>query len=460
MPTLKQADPRVVRQTVEAIWRAEAATIIGRVARMVRDVGLAEEFAQDALVAALEHWPASGTPDKPGAWLMTAAKRRALDHLRHARIAAEKAAELGQALDFAHALAIEAHAVQVDETLDDLLGDDTLRLIFIACHPLLSAEARCALTLRVMGGLGTTEIARAYLKPEATIAQRIVRAKRTLAKARVPFEVPARHELRTRLEAVLEVIYLIFNEGYSATSGDDWIRPTLCNEALRLGRRLSDLLGDQSEVLGLTALMEIQASRLEARLTPGGEPVLLLDQDRSRWNKELICRGLDALSRAQDLAKAQAIAPGPYALQAAIAACHARASERDLTDWGAIVALYSALERINPSPVITLNRAVAISMAEGPAAALAIVDGLRDESALQHYHPLPSVRADLLDRLDRRAEAHKEFVKAAALTHNSRERALLLARAARCMAEDCERPRALDCTRPWPHDDGSGERDE
>lgn len=425
---MSRADPAAARRSIEAIWRIEASTLIGRVARMVRDVGLAEEFAQDALVAALEHWPASGVPDNPAAWLMTAAKRRALDHLRHHRLAAEKSVEIGRELDFHHALASDIHVEQVDAGLDDTIGDDTLRLIFTACHPVLSPEARCALTLRVMGGLTTDEIARAYLKPEATIAQRIVRAKRTLAAARVPFEIPPLTELHARLAPVLEVIYLIFNEGYSATSGEDWTRPALCEEAMRLGRVLAGLMPDEGEVFGLVALMEIQASRLRARISPTGEPVLLLDQDRSRWDHLLIRRGLSALDRAQSRRGPL----GPYTLQAAIAACHARAPTREQTDWARIAALYDALAQIAPSPVVTLNRAVVISMAFGPAAALEIVDTLVGDPALQHYHLLPSVRGDLLRRLDRLEEARGEFERAATLTRNARERALLLARAAQC----------------------------
>ncbi|ATE59512.1 RNA polymerase sigma factor [Thauera sinica] len=417
-----------IRRTVEAVWHIEAAKVIGHVARIVRDVGLAEEFAQDALVAALEHWPAAGVPDRPGAWLLTAARRRALDHLRHERTAAARAAELGHELDLRHELASDALAEQVDAALDDDIGDDPLRLIFAACHPVLSPDARCALTLRLMGGLTTEEIARAYLKPEPTIAQRIVRAKRTLAAARVPFEVPPAHELRERLAPVLEVLYLIFNEGYSATSGNDWMRPALCEEAVRLGRVLAGLMPAEGEVLGLLALMEIQSSRLKARVAPDGEPVLLLDQDRGRWDRLLIRRGLDALARAEALPGPL----GPYALQAAIAACHARAPTREHTDWQRIAALYDALAQVAPSPVVTLNRAVAVSMAFGPAAGLEIVDGLAGDPQLQHYHLLPSVRGDLLTRLDRPGEARAEFERAAELTRNARERALLLARAARC----------------------------
>ncbi|HJV93178.1 MAG TPA: RNA polymerase sigma factor [Azonexus sp.] len=421
-------DPGAARRAIEAIWHLEAARVIGRVARLVRNVGLAEEFAQDALVAALEHWPANGVPANPAAWLMTAAQRRALDHLRHEQVAAGKAVEIGRELDFRHEVAAAELAAQVDDRLDDEIGDDLLRLIFTACHPVLSPEARCALTLRLMGGLSTEEIARAYLKPEPTIAQRIVRAKRTLAEARVPFEVPHGDELLRRLGPVLEVIYLIFNEGYAATSGADWMRPALGEEALRLGRVLAGLLPAEGEVLGLVALMEIQASRFAARTSPAGEPVLLLEQDRSRWDRLLIRRGLAALARAE----ARPGPLGPYALQAAIAACHARAASAERTDWARIAALYDGLAEIAPSPVVSLNRAVAVAMAFGPAAGLEIVDGLLTEPGLQHYHLLPSVRGDLLARLDRPDEARAEFERAARLTHNARERALLLARAGRC----------------------------
>ena len=416
------------KQAVEAVWHLEASKIIGRVARIVRNVGLAEEFAQEALVAALEHWSADGVPENPGAWLMTAAKRKALDHLRHERISASKALEFAQDLDFQHEVTSDELTEQIDTGLDDAIGDDLLRLMFTACHPVLSPEARCALTLRIMGGLTTDEIARAYLKPEPTIAQRIVRAKRTLAAAQVPFEIPRGNELAQRLGSVLEVIYLIFNEGYSATSGNDWMRPALCEEALRLGRVLAGLMPEESEVLGLVALMEIQASRFPARVSPKGEPVLLLDQDRSRWDHLLIRRGLNALTRAEALPGTR----GPYALQAGIAACHARAKNVQQTDWARIAAIYDALAQIAPSPVVTLNRAVAVSMAFGPLAGLEIVDTLCDEPGLQNYHVLPSVRGDLLARLDRLGEARAEFERAATLTHNARERALLLARASRC----------------------------
>ena len=415
-------------RTIEAIWHIEAARVIGSVARMTRDVGLAEEFAQDALVAALESWPATGIPDNPGAWLMTTAKRRALDRLRHDKLVAPKHEELSHELDARHALATADFSEMVDAALDDEVGDDLLRLIFTACHPVLSPEARSALTLRVMGGLTTDEIARAYLKPEPTIAQRIVRAKRTLAAARVPFEVPRGTELASRLTSVLEVVYLIFNEGYSATAGDDWMRPSLCEEALRLGRVLAGLMSAEPEVHGLVALMEIQASRLAARVDARGEPILLPDQDRARWDHLLIRRGLAALERAES----QPGPLGPYTLQAAIAACHARAATADATDWTRIAALYDALDQVAPSPVVALNRAVAVAMAFGPAAGLEIVDTLLSEPSLENYHLLPSVRGDLLARLDRVAEARAEFERAATLTRNARERALLLARAAAC----------------------------
>lgn len=425
---MSDCDASPATRTIEAIWRIEAARIIGCVARIVRNVGLAEEFAQDALVAALEHWPVSGVPDNPAAWLMTAAKRKALDHLRHQRITSGKAAEYGCELDFRNEVASDELAEQIDAGLDDPIGDNLLRLIFTACHPVLSPEARCTLTLRVMGGLTTDEIARAYLKPEPTIAQRIVRAKRTLAVARVPFEIPRGTELSRRVDSVLEVIYLIFNEGYSATSGNDWMRPALSDEALRLGRVLGELMPNESEVLGLVALMEIQASRFAARVSAKGEPVLLLDQDRSRWDHLLIRRGLNALARAEALP----VPLGPYALQASIAACHARALTVEQTDWVQITAIYDALSQLAPSPVVTLNRAVAVSMAFGPSAGLEIVDTLLDEPSLRNYHLLPSVRGDLLVRLDRLGEARSEFEHAAILTQNARERALLLSRASRC----------------------------
>ena len=412
-------------RAIEAVWRIESAKVIAHVARLVRDVGLAEELAQDALVSALEHWPEEGLPNNPGAWLMAAAKNRALDRLRQDALHARKHEELGHDLD-----ALQAHVVPdfVDalaEASEDDIGDDLLRLVFTACHPLLSTDARVALTLRLIGGLTTDEIARAYLVPEKTIAQRIVRAKRTLTEARVPFEVPRAAELPARLGSVLEVIYLVFNEGYSATAGDDWMRPALCAEALRMGRIVAELMPDESEVLGLVALMEIQASRTSARVDAEGRPVLLMDQDRSRWDPLLIRRGLTALARAESLGGAR----GPYALQAALAACHARAREAEATDWAQIVALYDALAQVAPSPVIELNRAVAVGMAFGPAAGLEIVDALGAEPALANYHWLPSVRGDLLAKLGRLDEARAEFERAAEMTRNARERDLLLARA-------------------------------
>ncbi|HEV8228683.1 MAG TPA: RNA polymerase sigma factor [Candidatus Limnocylindria bacterium] len=391
----------------------ESPRLVAGLARIVRDVDLAEELAQDALVAALEQWPAEGIPDKPGAWLMATAKHRAIDRIRRNERLARKQEELGRELDAEHSTA-------PDES------DDLLRLVFAACHPVLSTEGRVALTLRLVGGLETDEIARAFLVPVPTIAQRIVRAKRTLAEARVPFEVPSAGELTTRLASVLEVIYLIFNEGYSATTGDDWMRPGLCEEALRLGRILAELLPKEPEAHGLVALMEIQASRLRARVGPSGEPILLLDQDRGRWDRLLIRRGLTALERAERLGGAR----GPYALQAAIAACHARARTGDETDWPRIAALYDALAQLAPSPIVDLNRAVALGMAFGPAAGLEVVDALTASGTLATYHLLPSVRGDLLAKLGRRQEARAEFERAASLTRNARERALLLERAA------------------------------
>ena len=423
-----RADTAAIRRTIEAVWRIESAKIIATVARMVRDVGLAEELAQDALVSALEQWSESGVPDNPAAWLTAVAKRRALDRLRHLQLAERKAGEIGRELDARHDMAQHDFAEAVDAALDDDIGDDLLRLVFTACHPVLSTEARVALTLRLMGGLTTGEIARAFLVPEATVAQRIVRAKRTLAEARVPFEVPRRHELEARLASVLEVLYLIFNEGYSATAGDDWMRPALCDEAMRLGRIVAELVPGESEVHGLVALVEIQASRTAARVGASGEPVLLLEQNRARWDQMLIRRGLAALTRAESLGGAL----GPYALQAAIAACHGRARTADETDWGRIAALYDALAELTPSPIVELNRAVALSMAFGPAAGLEVVDALTGEPALQGYHLLPTVRGDLLFKLGRRDEARKEFDRAASLTRNTRERALLLARARAC----------------------------
>jgi RNA polymerase sigma factor (sigma-70 family) len=407
----------------------ESAKIIATVARMVRDVGLAEELAQDALVAALEQWPGAGVPDNPAAWLTQVAKHRALDRLRHGQLAERKAPEIGRELDAQHEMAQVDFAEAVDAALDDDIGDDLLRLVFTACHPVLSTEARVALTLRLMGGLTTDEIARAFLVPEATVAQRIVRAKRTLLEARVPFEVPRRHELQARLASVLEVLYLIFNEGYSATAGDDWMRPALCDEAMRLGRIVAGLVPDASEVHGLVALMEIQASRTAARVGASGEPVLLLEQNRARWDQMLIRRGLAGLARAEALG-----ALGPYALQAAIAACHGRARTADETDWPRIAALYDALAELAPSPIVELNRAVALSMAFGPAAGLEVVDALMDEPALKGYHLLPTVRGDLLFKLGRHDEARREFDRAASLTRNTREQALLRARARACTA--------------------------
>jgi RNA polymerase sigma factor (sigma-70 family) len=392
----------------------------------VRDVGLAEELAQDALVAALEQWPVSGIPDKPGAWLMGTAKHRAIDLLRRRKTLERKHEELGHELLGAQQELAER---DFDAAIEDDMGDDLLRLIFTACHPILSTEARVALTLRLLGGLTTEEIARAYLVPETTVAQRIVRAKRTLAEARVPFEVPRGHELAARLSSVLEVIYLIFNEGYSATAGDAWLRPELCQDALRLGRILAELVPNDAEVHGLVALMEIQASRLRARLGPSGEPVLLLDQNRRRWDQLLIHRGLAALERSEQFGGTL----GPYALQAAIAACHARAQTPEETDWPRIAALYDALAQLMPSPVVELNRAVALAMAFGPAAGLELVDELTSEPSLKSYYLLPSVRGDLLAKLDRFDEARLEFERAASLTRNARERKLLLARAAACV---------------------------
>jgi RNA polymerase sigma-70 factor (ECF subfamily) len=409
-------------RAIDAIWRIEAARLIARLTRMVGDVGLAEDLAQEALVAALESWPESGVPDNPGAWLMTTAKRRAIDQLRRTKRLAQKHEQIGHDL-----LDLQERAVpELDAALDDPVGDDLLRLVFIACHPVLSTEARVALTLRLLGGLTTEEIARAFLVPTATIAQRIVRAKRTLAAARVPFEVPRGTELAARVSSVLEVIYLVFNEGYTATAGGDWVRPELCEEALRLGRILAELMPGEAEVHGLVALMEIQASRLHARVGASGEPVLLLDQDRSRWDQLLIRRGLTALGRAERLGTAM----GPYALQAEIAACHARARVAEDTDWTRITALYDALAQLTPSPVVEVNRAVAYAMAFGPAAGLEIADALTGEPALMEYHLLPSVRGDFLAKLGRFDEARAEFERAAALTRNDRERALLLERAA------------------------------
>lgn len=414
-------------QAIAAVWRIEAARIVASVARMVRDVGVAEELAQDALVAALEHWPRDGIPDKPGAWLMTTAKRRALDHIRHRKVQGEKLEELGLDLEAQEALVVPDFVDALDAARQDDIGDDLLRLIFTACHPVLSTEARVALTLKLLGGLTTHEIARAYLVPEPTVAQRIVRAKRTLSEAKVPYEVPRGEELAPRLASVLEVVYLIFNEGYTATAGGDWMRPELAREALRLGRMLAGIAPQEPEVHGLVALMELQASRMNARTDAQGRPILLADQDRARWDHLLIRRGLAALERAHALGGHRGI----YALQAAIAACHARAPTAADTDWKRIAALYAELAGVAPSPVIELNRAVAVGMADDPAAALAIVDGLRQNPALKRYQWLPGVRGDLLEKLGRTQEAREEFLAAAELAGNEKERELMLARAAK-----------------------------
>jgi len=411
-------------RAIEAVFRIESARLIAGLARMVRDVGVAEELAQDAMVTALEQWPAAGVPDNPGAWLMTAAKRRAIDRLRRRKRAERKHEELGRDLEARQGAAV----AELDAALDDDIGDDLLRLIFTACHPVLSTEGRVALTLRLVGGLTTDEIARAFLVPEPTVAQRIVRAKRALADARVPFEVPRGPDRAARLSSVLEVLYLVFNEGYAATAGDEWMRPALCEDALRLGRILAELAPQEPEVHGLVALMEIQASRTRARTGPSGQPILLLEQDRGRWDGILIGRGLAALARSEALGGGR----GPYALQAAIAACHARARTAAETDWARIAALYEALARVAPSPVVELNRAVAVGMASGPAAGLERVEALRAEPALKGYHLLPSVRGDLLFKLGRLDEARGEFERAASLTRNARERELMLARAAAC----------------------------
>jgi RNA polymerase sigma-70 factor (ECF subfamily) len=413
-----------VHGAIDAVWRIESARLIAGLTRLMGDVGLAEDLAQDALVAALQQWPESGVPRNPGAWLMAVAKHRAFDQLRRYKMLERKHRELSHELEAVQEAAVPA----LDTALDDHIGDDLLRLVFTTCHPVLSTEARVALTLRLLGGLTTEEIARAFLVPVPTIAQRIVRAKRTLAEARVPFEVPRGPELALRLASVLEVIYLVFNEGYAATAGQDWVRPALCEDALRLGRILAELAPEEPEAHGLVALMEIQASRLRARVGPGGEPVLLLDQNRARWDQLLIRRGLAALERAESLGGAL----GPYALQAGIAACHARARTAAETDWPRIVARYDALAQLAPSPVVELNRAVAIAMAFGPAAGLELVDALASERALAGYHLLPSVRGDLLRKLGRLDEARTEFERAAALTRNAPERTLLLERAAAC----------------------------
>jgi RNA polymerase sigma factor (sigma-70 family) len=417
---------------IDAVWRIESARIIAGLARIVRDIGLAEELAQDALVAALEQWPKSGIPDNPGAWLMAAAKHRAIDHFRRNKLLERKHEELGRELQTRQETAV----ADFDTALDDDIGDDLLRLVFTACHPVLSPEARVALTLRLLGGLTTDEIARAFLVTEPTIAQRIVRAKRTLSEARVPFEVPRGPDVAARLSSVLEVIYLIFNEGYSATAGEDLIRPALCEDALRLGRILAQLAPNEPEVHGLVALMEIQASRSGARVGPSGEPILLLEQDRGRWDQLLIHRGLAAIERAEELGGSL----GPYALQAAIAACHARARTSEETDWQGIATLYDALARLMPSPIVELNRAVAVAMASGPAAGLNIIDGLASEPSLKAYHLLPSVRGDFLFKLGRFAEARAEFERAASLTRNAREREFLLERVRACPGEPPQQP--------------------
>ncbi|WP_281914551.1 RNA polymerase sigma factor [Massilia varians] len=414
-----------VERSIAAVWRIESARIVAVVARMVRDVGLAEELAQDALVVALEHWPRQGIPDNPGAWLTTTAKHAALDRLRRDRLLRQKLERIGLDLEAQQALVVPDFVDSLDDARQDVIGDDLLRLMFTACHPVLSLDARLALTLKLLGGLSTQEIARAFLVPEATMAQRIVRAKRTLGEARVPFELPPPSELGERLGAVLEAVYLIFNEGYTATAGEDWMRPALLEEALRLGRMLAELAPSEPEAHGLVALMELQASRMGARLDAEGRPVLLLDQDRARWDGVLVRRGLAALARAAQLGQAR----GPYVLQAEIAACHARARAAGDTDWRAIAALYAELAQVQPSPVVELSRAVAVGMADGPAAGLLLADALLLDGKLAGYHWLPSVRADLLAKLGRLEEARREFERAAAMTANSRERELLLARA-------------------------------
>src|SRR5215469_8918912 len=412
-----------IHGAIDAVWRIESAKVIAALTRMVRDVGLAEDLAQEALLAALEQWPESGVPDNPGAWLMATAKHRAIDQLRRRTLLDRKHEELGREV-----AEREMEVPDLVSSMDDNIGDDLLRLVFISCHPVLSTEARAALTLRLIGGLTTDEIARAFLVSEPTIAQRIVRAKRTLAEKQVPFETPRGEELAARLSSVLEVIYLIFNEGYSATAGDDWMRPALCEDALRLGRILAELTPKAAEVHGLVALMEIQASRSRARVGPSGEPVLLLDQNRSHWDQLLIGRGLTALRRSQELGGTR----GPYALQAAISACHARARTPQETDWKQIVELYGELARVAPSPIVELNRAVAMGMAYGPAAGLELIEVLVDEPSLKSYHLLPTVRGDLLAKLGRFEEARVEFERAASLTRNAREQNLLMARAAKC----------------------------
>jgi RNA polymerase sigma factor (sigma-70 family) len=432
--SVSATDPHhATHRTIEAVWRIESARVIATLTRLTRDVGLAEDLAQEALLAALEQWPQSGVPENPGAWLTATAKRRAIDLFRRNAVAARKHEDLARDL-----ATLEQTVPDLHSTLDDPIGDDLLRLVFISCHPILSTEARTALTLRLLGGLTTTEIARAFLTPEPTIAQRIVRAKRTLAEKHIPFEVPRGPDLARRLASVLEVIYLIFNEGYSATAGDDLIRPALCEDALRLGRILAELTPTEPEVHGLVALMEIQASRSRARVNPTGEPILLLDQNRAQWDHLLIHRGLTAIDRAETLIAANSsplqtvTSRGPYLLQAEIAACHARARTPEETDWPRIVSLYTELVTINPSPVIELNRAVAVSMAQGPQAALDLVEALATAPSLDRYHLLPSVRADLLLKLNRLTEARTQFELAASLTQNTRERNLLLTRAASC----------------------------
>lgn len=415
--------PSSIHRTIDAIWRIESAKIIAGLARIVQDVGVAEDLAQDALVVALEKWPETGIPDNPGAWLMTTAKRRALDLLRRKQLLGRKYEQLGRELE-------SRHEDDFDVVMDGDVSDDLLRLIFTTCHPVLSSEARVALTLRLLGGLTTEEIARAFFVPEATVAQRIVRAKRTLAAARVPFEVPERTELKARLQSVYEVLYLMFNEGYSATSGENWIRPVLCEEALRLGRILAEIVPAESEAHGLVALMEIQSSRLKTRVSPTGEPILLMDQNRALWDHLLIRRGLVALQRAERIGGML----GPYALQASIAACHARARTPEETDWVRIAALYEALSQVAPSPVVELNRAVSLAMAFGPEVGLEIVDALASEPSLKGYHLLPSVRGDFLFKLGRFKEACEEFKRAASLTNNAQERALLLGRASECVS--------------------------
>jgi RNA polymerase sigma factor (sigma-70 family) len=419
-------------RAIDAVWRIESPRLIAGLARIVRDIGVAEDLAQDALVAALEQWPEAGVPDNPGAWLMATAKHRAIDFFRRNTRLERKHEELGRELDSRQLSTGKVQMEDLEAALDDDVGDDLLRLVFISCHPVLSTEARVALTLRLLGGLTTDEIARAFLVPEPTIAQRIVRAKRTLSEKRVPFEVPRGTELATRLSSVLEVIYLVFNEGYSATGGEDWMRPALCEDALRLGRILAELAPKEPEVHGLVALMEIQASRSKARVGPSGEPILLMDQNRARWDQLLIHRGLAALDRAE---RVRGVPRGPYTIQAGIAACHARARVPEETDWPRIVVLYGALAQVAPSPVVELNRAVAVGMASGPATALKLVDTLVDEKALANYHLLPSVRGDLLIKLGRFEEARVDLERAASLTRNARERELLLERARVCAAK-------------------------